>query len=367
MSKARELANLGNAYSDGGISGSNLVINGSMIVAQRGTSATVSNNSNEGYSTVDRFYLNFNAGVAGGIDFSQSTDAPDGFANSVKLQCSTTNTTYTTTMNVALQQRIEAQNLQQLAYGTSGAKSITLSWYMKAVTFADPISVNLYTLDGTPEYFTKSFTPTSSWARYTLTFPPSTSATIDNNNGQGFILQFVVAGSSSGTYAAVSDSTAWSTSRSDYRDDIGNLLASTSNELYFTGVQLEIGDTATPFEHRSYADQLQACERYYQQWSSDGAQPYFSTGRNHSSTTSIFTLNYRTEMRGRPSLSISAAADIKVYDGNDRTCTGVTLNGNALNTCGFNVNGLSSGVGNNYAAMVYFISLSGYFALDAEL
>ena len=89
-----------------------------------------------------------------------------------------------------------------------------------------------------------------------MTVPGSTSATIDNNNGEGLRLSWVVAGSSSGTHAASSDSTAFSTTRADYRNDIGNPTASTDNELYITGVQLEVGEQATPFEHRSFADEL---------------------------------------------------------------------------------------------------------------
>jgi len=161
---------------------------------------------------------------------------------------------------------------------------------------------------------------------------------------------------------------AWASA--DYRAGVTgavDIVGTNGATFYITGVQLEVGDTATPFEHRSYGDELARCERYYQQWTAGGTTPYLATGRNHSSTQSIFSLTYRTEMRGRPTLYISSTSDIRVYDGNDRTCTGITLNGNAFNTCGFNVTGLSSGVGNNYVAQAYFISTSGYFALDAEL
>ena len=241
----------------------NLIINGDMKVAQRGTSATVSNGSNEGYSTVDRFFLNFNSNAGGAASFSQSTDAPNGLANSAKIQCSTTNTSYTGTQNVELQHRLEAQDLQQLAYGTSEAREVTLSWYMKTVNFVGPISVTFETRDGTSEYYTKSYMPTTSWQRYTLTLPPSTSATINNDNGQGMFVKFVLAGSSSGTYSKSTDSTSWSTTRADYVDDVGNILSSTSNEFYITGVQLELGKVATPFEHRSYGEELALCQRYF--------------------------------------------------------------------------------------------------------
>ena len=241
----------------------NLIINGAMQVAQRSSGPiTVSDSSNEGYSTLDRWYLNFNAAPGGALDFSQSTDAPDGFASSVKLACSTADASHTGTEQIYLTHYMEAQNLQQFGYGTSSAKTITISWYMKAVNFTGPITLALATIDGTQEYYVVSKTPTSSWARYSVTIPGSSSATINNDNGNGLSVKFVVAGDSSGTYAAASDSTAWSTTRKDYRNDIGNLVSSTSNEFYITGVQLELGDTATPFEHRSFGDELRRCQRY---------------------------------------------------------------------------------------------------------
>ena len=104
----------------------NLIINGAMQVAQRGTSATVSDQSNEGHSTLDRWRTNFNNGLGGAISFSQSTDAPSGFANSLKFQCSTTDTSLSTNEYLSIHQRIEAQNLQLLGYGTSDAKSYDL-------------------------------------------------------------------------------------------------------------------------------------------------------------------------------------------------------------------------------------------------
>jgi len=251
--------------SAGPLSNRNLIINGAMQVAQRSTSSvTVSNGSNEGYSTVDRWFLNFNDSIGGAVNFAQSSDSPAGFANSVSITCSTADTSHASNQYLALQQKIEAQNLQLLSYSSSDAVSMTLSWYMKTTTYTGPISVNLFTDDGTVEYFTVSVTPTTSWARYTLTIPGSTTATINNDNGLGLYLQFVLAGNTASSIASSSDSTAWSTTRSDFRDNVGNILSSTSNAFFLTGVQLEVGSVATPFEHRSYGDELRKCERYYQ-------------------------------------------------------------------------------------------------------
>ena len=250
----------------------NLIINGAMTVAQRGTSATVSDGSNEGYSTLDRWFLTFNSAIGGAVSFSQSTDAPDGFSKSLKVQCSTVDTSHTTNQYISVVQRIEAQDLQHLAYGTSSAKSMILSWRMKSATYSGPITVALQTQDGTSEYFVKSYAPTTSWAEYTCVIPPSTSATINSDNGEGLRVSFVLAGDSGSSIAASSDSTGWSTTRADYRSDVGNIVSNTSNEFYITGVQLEVGSTASSFAHENYGDTLQKCQRYYQNVNMVGTQ-----------------------------------------------------------------------------------------------
>jgi hypothetical protein len=251
----------------------NMIINGAMQVAQRGTSATVSNGSNEGYSTIDRLHCNFNNSCGGAVTFSQDTDAPDGFSNSGKLQCSTllANASFTTNQYMNFRYSFEAQDLQRLSYGTSSAKQMTLSWYMK-YNHGQPISVGLYTVDGTIEYYTVSVTGTSSWARYSITIPGSTSAQIDNNTGAGLAIQWVLAigdGTNDAGIGSGTESTAWSTTRKDYITDCGNFLSSTSNQFWITGIQLEVGDTATPFEHRSYGEELALCQRYYQKPGAD--------------------------------------------------------------------------------------------------
>ena len=287
----------------------NIVINGGMTVAQRSSgTVTVSDGSNEGYATVDRFELRFNATAGGAIEMSQSTDTPDEFANSVKLKCSTADSAHTGTQAIYLGQRIEAQNLQQLGYGSSGAKQITVSWYMKTVSYTDPITLALETKDGTAEYYVKSYTPTTSWARYTCTVPASTSATIANDSGNGMEVKFVIAGTSGGTHAASSDSTAWSTTRADYRNNIGNFVASTSNEIYITGVQLEVGDTATDFEHRSYGDELARCQRYFHSVTVGANNTPVAVGAYYTATAVYATVFFPVTMRANPSLISSNTA-----------------------------------------------------------
>ena len=325
----------------GQLSNRNLIINGAMRVAQRGTSETVSDNTNEGFSTVDRWAIYFNSSMSGAVTFSQSTDAPDGFGKSAKLQCSTTNTSITGNQYMKLVHKIEGQNLQQLDYGTSNAKTTTLSWYMKTDEYTGPVSVSLE-IEGGEEYYTVSVTPTNSWARYTLTIPGSTSGTIDDNNGEGLTMHFALAGSTSSSNAASSDSTAWSSTRSDYRTDIGNLLSSTSNAFYVTGVQLEVGEMATPFEHRSYGDELARCQRYYQELDlgDNNNVLHMVFSRFGASSGNAFAYHpLPTTMRAAPSFSfLGEVFDSSGYTGNP-ILSGATIDSVQLNSTNtFNAN-----------------------------
>ena len=265
MTKAAELAKMGEVLTNSQIGGRrNIIINGAMQVAQRGTSASVSDNSNEGYATVDRFKINFNSGPGGVLTASQSTDAPDGFSTSLKLDVTTAHTISGTGDRLDLQYFIEGQDLQHLNYGSSSAENLTLSFYAKADTFSDKLYISIQTLDGTNNYYFKDFTPTSSWQRFIITIPKATSATIDNDNGAGLRLNWVLGATASD--GASSDLTDWTTTVSRFKTDVGNILSSTDNNFYITGVQLEVGDfpNGTPFEHRSVGEELALCQRYFE-------------------------------------------------------------------------------------------------------
>ena len=363
MTKARKLADLGNVYDDGALSNRNLIINGAMQVAQRGTSET--GKTSAGYYSIDHFKMDI--GSAGTWTISQSTTAPDGFAYSFKLDCTTADASLAAGDYCLIQHRLEGQDLQRLQFGTSSAKKVTISFWVRS-NKTGTYPFYFFNIDNQRSNgFTYTIDAADTWEYKTHTFDGDTSQGFDNDANNSVQLEWWVASGTS--YTSGTPPTGWQAHDNTDRAaglDV-NLADNTANEFLLTGVQLEVGDTATPFEYRSYGDELQRCQRYYQQWTGGGTTPYFATGRNHSSVQSIFSLNYRTEMRGQPTLYISAAADIRVYDGNDRTLTGITLNGNGTNTCGFNANGLSSGVGNNYVAQTYFISPNGYFALDAEL
>jgi len=243
------------------LSNRNKVINGNMQIAQRSASVVRHANGDPQMQTLDRWGL-WMAATGGAINMSQSTESPNGFSNSLKLQCESTDSSIASGDLISLGQGIEAQNLQDLGVGTSDAKQITISWYMKAVN-PKTLTLNCYFPDATNDkWFNKNFTPTTSWARYSVTLPASTGGVINNDNGNGFRLGFTPFCGT--TYSQSSDSTAWSATEKYAVSGIGNFLDSTSNILYITGVQLEVGDVATDFEHRSYGDELARCQRYYE-------------------------------------------------------------------------------------------------------
>ena len=244
----------------------NLVINGGMQISQRATSTTGSN-SNNVFPACDRWKVGFTS--SGTYDFSQSTDTPDGFSNSIKVKCALSDTSIASGDEFVVQHRIEAQDLQQLAYGTSAAENITLSFYAKAVNKTGTYCVHIQKNDSTAAYIYKEYTLTTSWQRFELTFPANavvqaSGGAIANDNGIGLIIMFILMNGSSTQGTDAKDQ--WSTTNHRSSSSQVNFMDSTSNEWYITGVQLELGSNASPFEHRSFNEELILCQRYYQKF-----------------------------------------------------------------------------------------------------
>lgn len=255
MSQARDFADSFSAVSTGR---RNMIINGAMQVAQRSTSAVaVSNN----YPSIDRFKGWKNTGA---WTVEQSTTAPDGFSTSLKAQVTTANSSLSANHYAQLSQQIESQNLQHLQYGTSGAKTLTLSFYVRS-NKTGTYFATIYKSQNTDYLFTKSYTINSAdtWERKTITIPADSNVpALLNNTGIGFYVFWNLA---LGTNFDDATDNAWSSNTSHYHDgNQVNWLDSTSNNFYLTGVQLEVGNSASPFEHRSYGEELALCQRYFQ-------------------------------------------------------------------------------------------------------
>ena len=239
----------------------NLLINGDHSIFQRGNTATGVTDSK--YSAPDRWKTAvFSTAV---FTISKSTDVPSGqgFASSCKWDCTTANASPSATTYMTHEQRIEGQNVQFLEYGTSSAKSLTASFWVKS-NKTGAYTVALYQADGS-RHINSSYTITTAdtWEKKIITFAGDTAGTINNDNGEGLRLWFHLgAGSnwSSGTQA-----TTWSAyAQADVLvDNQVNLADSTSNEWYITGVQLEAGTTASDFEFLPHDVNLARCQRYF--------------------------------------------------------------------------------------------------------
>ena len=247
----------------GGLSHRNIIINGAMNVSQRVTSFA---SLGTGY-TVDRFRYteNIDTGVVT-VTQESITDLP-GFTKAAKINCTTAEAGVPSKAGskfAAFNTKLEGQDLQQLAYGTSSAKQITLSFYVKS-NVTGTFCVSLYKPDQTDRNVSLGYTISSAntWEKKELTFPADTGGGgIDNNNGSGLEIYWVVARQQG--YAGTA-STTWGNNTDSRFANLctATIFENTNDHIMFTGVQLEVGDTATSFEHRSFHDELLRCQRYY--------------------------------------------------------------------------------------------------------
>ena len=251
----------------------NLIINGAMQVAQRGDSTGI---TTSGYYACDRY--NFTLSSLGTWSVSQSSTAPTGFANSLKLEATTADASPAASDFALLAHKFEGQNLQHLKKGTSSAESITLSFWVRSSKTGTYI-VEIRDNDNT-RIICSSYTINSAdtFEYKTLTFAGDTVGSLDDDNALSFqCIWWLASGTdfTSGTLA-----TSWASSTNANRA-VGQVnLADTANATwYITGVQLEVGEQATPFEHRSFGDELARCKRYYQKSFPYGTAPFNNAGQ----------------------------------------------------------------------------------------
>jgi hypothetical protein len=288
----------------------NLIINGDMNIAQRATSTT-------GVSTTGNFILDrwkCNVDNLGAFTISQSTDVPtgQGFSNSMKWDCTTADASPAAGDNLTFQHRFEGQNLQMLKKGTSSAEKTTLSFWVKSNKTGTYV-VELTDKDNSSRLISKTYTISSSdtWEKKTITFDGDTTGTLSNDNTTSLDINFWLGSGSSFTSGSLNSTWgAYTTSRA-----VGqvNLADSTSNEWYITGVQLEVGDQATDFEHLPFEIQEQRCQRYCMVY---GNGQNFNAAYYNSSTV-VCTVYFPTKMRAAPSVTCTDLSNsIRVYRNN---------------------------------------------------
>ena len=351
--------------SSGPLSNRNLIINGAMQVAQRATQVT--GITSAGYNTVDRFKVELNG--IGTYTFDQAADAPDDFTSSYKATCTTANASPAAGAYGYFAYKVEAQDLQQLNYGSSAAKAMTLSFWVKSNKTGNS-TVTILQRDNSiqllsPQY---SISAADTWEYKTISIPGDTGGLFNNDNGSG--LEFEFYWNAGSTYTSGSHQTTWSTYANANRCPSAlGVGGATSDYFAITGVQLEVGSVATPFEHRSYSDELARCQRYYCHYGSPfttlTAGLRVGQGFCTASTQAHIILpTGKGKMRADPTPDFS---DVQINDAATNTTVSsfgdvVAHNGHvylAINTS----SGLTEGRGCN----IRFNSTSAKITLDAEL
>ena len=282
----------------GGINFRNIIINGDMSIAQRGTSVA-SISSGSAYNTIDR--MRFGVYGLGTWTQSQDTDVPtgQGFAKSFKLDCTTTGAAAAADY-AFLNYNIEGQHLQYLKKGTANAESLTLSFWVKS----NKTGTYTFELDdndnGRSISQTYTIDSSSTWEKKTLTFDGDTTGAFGNDNGSSLRLYFWLGVGSNYTSGTLQTSWQSTTDANRASSSNVNLADSTSNEWYVTGIQLEAGTSASDFEFLPVDVNLKRCQRYYQVLSPGVNQAIVQYQGDYRS----YNQTFMTEMRAIPSFTI---------------------------------------------------------------
>ena len=304
MTKAAELAKMGEVLTNSQIGGRrNIIINGGMQVAQRGTSASGASD----YLTCDRFQYNL-VGTVGASTVTQNTvtDLP-GFTKSLKIDVTTADASLAVGDRLTLRYAIEGQDVQQVAKGTSSAEQLTLSFYIKATKTGTQI-VELFDHDNT-RHCAKSVTINSSntWEKKTITYPADTTGAFDNDNAISLSIFFGLAVGTNFTSGTLATAWASNTLANRFAGQV-NHFDSTDNNFEITGVQLDVGSQATPFEHRSFGEELALCQRYYFQKIKGNDEPVGVCVYKNSTQLRV-NIEFPTEMRSDPTVTTSNSTD----------------------------------------------------------
>jgi len=344
-----------------------LNINGDMRVNQRGTKTSMQS----GYGGPDR--MNLNSGLLGVYTLSQSSESPNGFAKSFQVSTTTANTSPSSSAYAILQYRFEGNDLSSLKWGTSDAEQVTVSFWVKT-NKTGTYNLELYQLDNSSNYFAnKQYTVSASdtWEKKVITFPAGNNVAIPLDNTNALNVNFWLAGGSTYTGGSASDGNFHSTDADRAAGNV-NLADSTSNTFRLTGLQVEIGNNATPFEHLTFGEELQICKRYFERLNYANIS-VVTIGQAFNSGQSAFSvLTWTVEKRGTPSITLSGSGQsdgtfsFLTSGGGYPSTTGTNV-GNNINThqCRINATGYS-GLTNESVAGLYSTGAS-FIDIDAEI
>jgi len=314
-----DLANTGN-YNGGQLGNRNIIINGEFDIDQRGLASSTAFQAGAHFVT-DRwsYYINSGAFATFSANHEISDEAPSGFTKSLKVTC-TSGGSIPATGEVIYRQKIEGYNIKRLGYGTPSAKSLTLSFWIKASVTGDYGVQFIYEADdSTNKYYVSKYTVNSAntWEYKTITIPPNTADAFKyTTTGLGAQIYWDLGEGS--TYSGTADS-GWTNTYYNGLSGGVKLMENTGATWQKTGVQLEVGDTATPFEHRSYGDELAKCQRYYFAFINAGlaGETWVTTAACYNTTNAYGGVRFPVTMRTIPTLIQYSGTDVwQLYNAN---------------------------------------------------
>lgn len=278
----------------------NRIINGAMVIAQRGTGTT----STAFVNQVDQFQLATNAGT---FTFGQSNTAPNNYINSV-LVTNTASLTPSGTNYYSIRNVIEGLNIADFAWGTANAKTVTLSFWVRS-SVTGTFGGSVFNGSVNRSYpFTYAISSADTWEQKSITIAGDTSGTWATDNTAGMYIEWALGTGS--TYQGTAGS--WAGTR--YQGATGQTQWSTTNNatFYLTGVQLEVGSTATSFDYRPYGTELALCQRYYYLHAKGYPKPV-ANATNYLATQMYGVLHFPTEMRTAPTISATSGTNYYIF------------------------------------------------------
>jgi hypothetical protein len=342
----------------------NVVINGNMQIAQRAT--TVASVTGAGYQTCDRWH-EYTTGSAGTFTYTQETLSSgnayaDGFQKAYRIDCTTAVAAPAAGVEHYVRQKFEGYNVQQFKKGTANALTYVVSFWVKSNQTGTGICA-LQDHDNT-RYIGGTYTISvaDTWEKKTVNFAADATGVMANDNAVSLDVRWYVGAGT--TYTSGTLPSAWEATVNANKA-AGNAITvgtSTSNDWAITGVQLEIGTTATPYEQKTYGQELADCQRYFQ-------IPYNWWAHSDASTATSFKFvhDFPVEMRAAPTLAAVGTPTVNKMNANAAGPNSITTPGTA-NKYGFQLSytTMATGSGSAAATNTPYLGYSGFTA-DAEL
>jgi hypothetical protein len=339
----------------------NRIINGDMRIDQRNAGAAVTANASY---PVDRFLV-ANA-TDGAFSAQQDSSAPTGFVNSVKVTTTTADATLTTTQNIQFTHRIEGTNIADLGWGTANAKIVTLSFWVRSSLIGTFGGALRNSASDRSYPFTYNISVADTWEQKTVTIVGDTTGTWLTTTGIGINVFFGLGAGPdrSGTAGA------WNSNNNVSATGAVSVIGTLNATWYITGVQLEVGSVATPFERRPYGTELALCQRYYFKITGGAGGTVLGCGFNATTTQNEVVTFFPVEMRTNPSAleQSGTAANYRIRHGNgDTTCSAVPYIQNSSTLAAWTAGTVASGLTTGQGSFLRAASTSAYLAWSAEL